>query len=86
MANRAKHQIDFGDAQGLWSDQNAVEIKLNFKDEPRYARIAKFDESTEEIWTAIFTLRSKKIRLISVRRARTKEKQEYGKSANSTGI
>ena len=77
-ANKAKHGIDFEEAQALWNDPDAVEIKLNYPDEERHARIAKlFDESTE-LWTAIFTFRSEKIRLISVRRARTKEKERYG--------
>ena len=84
--NQAKHKIDFVDAQALWSDQAGVEIKLNFKDEQRFARIAKRYANDKAIWTAIFTLRSENIRLISVRRARDKEKQEYGKSANSGRI
>ena len=77
-ANKAKHGIDFEEAQAHWNDPDAVEIKLNYPDEERHARIAKlFDERTE-LWTAIFTFRSEKIRLISVRRARTKEKERYG--------
>ena len=86
MSNRAKHGIDFADAQGLWLDRAGVEIKLNYPGETRYARIAKLDEAAEIIWTAIFTLRSEKVRLISVRKARTKEKQEYGKSTDNGGV
>ena len=44
-ANKAKHGIDFEEAQALWNDPDAVEVKLNYPDEERYARIAKlFDE------------------------------------------
>ena len=78
QSNKLKHGIDFEEAKALWNDPDAVEIKLNYPDEERHARIAKlFDESTE-LWTAIFTVRAEKVRLISVRRARTKEKQQYG--------
>jgi uncharacterized DUF497 family protein len=79
QTNKAKHGINFQEAQGLWNDQAGIEIQLPpFKNEQRYARIAKIAESQPEIWTAIFTLRSEKIRLVSVRRAREKEKETYG--------
>lgn len=84
--NKVKHEIDFGEAQMLWLDRAGIEIRLSFKEETRYARIAKISEADPEIWTAIFTLRSEKVRLISVRRARTKEKKVYGKSEDSAGI
>lgn len=77
-ANKKKHGIDFDQAVWLWNDPAAIEIELPYKDEHRYARIAKIAESHPEIWTAIYTLRSEKIRLISVRRAREKEKEAYG--------
>lgn len=77
-ANKRKHGIDFQEAQWLWNDQAAVEIELPYKEEHRYARIAKIAESHPEIWTAVYTLRSEKIRLISVRRAREKEREAYG--------
>ena len=79
QTNKAKHGIDFNEAQWLWNNQAGIEIELPpFKNEQRYARIGKIAESRPEIWTAIFTLRSEKIRLISVRRAREKEKETYG--------
>ena len=77
-ANKRKHGIDFQEAQWLWNDQAAVEIELPYKEEDRHARIAKIAESHPEIWTAVYTLRSEKIRLISVRRAGEKEKEAYG--------
>jgi uncharacterized DUF497 family protein len=39
--NKAKHGIDFEEAQALWNDPEAVEVKLHYPDEERYARIAK---------------------------------------------
>ena len=73
-----KHGIDFEEAQALWNDPCAIEIVLNYPNEERHARIAKLSEGGAEVWTAIFTLRSEGIRLISVRRARTREKEHYG--------
>jgi uncharacterized DUF497 family protein len=78
QSNKVKHGIDFEEAKALWNDPNAIEIELQYPDEKRRARIGKQFERSTELWTAIFTLRVEKIRLISVRRARTKEKQQYG--------
>jgi hypothetical protein len=77
-ANKLKHGIDFEEAKALWNDPNAIEVELQYQDERRHARIGKQFEGSAELWTAIFTLRAEKVRLISVRRARTKEKQQYG--------
>jgi uncharacterized protein len=78
QSNKVKHGIDFEEAKALWNDPNAIEIELQYPDENRRARIGKQFQGSTELWTAIFTLRVEKIRLISVRRARTKEKQQYG--------
>jgi uncharacterized protein len=77
-SNKTKHGIDFEEAQALWNDPDAVEVELKYPDEQRHARIARLFEGSTELWTAIFTLRSEKVRLSSVRRARTKEKEHYG--------
>jgi uncharacterized DUF497 family protein len=86
QANQAKHGISFKEAQALWDDPRGIEIRLSYPDEPRYARIAKRSEDDREVWTAIFTFRGENARLISVRRARDKEKATYGKSQNRPGI
>ena len=49
---------------------------VEFEFDPKKSQTNKAKQP--EIWTAIFTLRSEKIRLISVRRAREKEKETYG--------
>jgi uncharacterized DUF497 family protein len=77
-SNAQKHGMDFEAAKALWQDPKGGEIDLTFPDEPRYARIAKRSEAHREVWTAIFTLREGKLRLISVRRARAKERTTYG--------
>ena len=78
QSNKLKHGIDFEEAKALWNDPNAIEIELHNLDEKRSARIGKQFEGSNELWTAIFTFRGEKVRLISVRRARVKEKQRYG--------
>ncbi len=73
-ANNDKHGIDFIEAQELWNDPDRIEIPTKHLDEPRYVLIAMI---YNKHWAAIFTYRNKKIRLISVRRARKNEKEIY---------
>ena len=72
--NAEKHGVDFSQAQELWSDPGLVVLPSRFPDEPRYLAIGKLRELH---WTAIFTERSDRVRLISVRRSRKEEKQLY---------
>ena len=73
-SNRAKHGIDFVEAQGLWSDPMLPEIPAKTDDEPRYLVIGLIDEKH---WSAVITYRGANVRLISVRRARTEEVTLY---------
>jgi hypothetical protein len=73
-ANKAKHGLDFSEAQKLWLDVDAVEIPAKSAVEQRKMLIARIKE---KIWSAIFTERENKIRIISVRRARTNEEAIY---------
>ena len=75
-ANSAKHGIDFETATQLWNDGDRVEIHTTFPDENRSIMIGRIDK---KLWAAIFTRRGKSIRIISVRRARTKEAALYAK-------
>jgi uncharacterized DUF497 family protein len=74
LTNQEKHGIDFIDAQKLWNDPDRIEIPTKNLDEPRYILIAMINDRH---WSAIFTYRDDKIRLISVRRARDNEKEIY---------
>ena len=74
LTNRKKHGIDFETTRSLWLDDRRVEIEMAFPDEKRWALIANIEG---KVWTAIYTLRDETIRLISVRRARTKEVRLY---------
>ena len=72
--NRAKHGIDFGEAQSLWNDPMLLEIPAKTDDELRFLVIGRIDERH---WSAVITYRGGNIRLISVRRARTEEVALY---------
>ena len=72
--NRIKHGIDFVRAQELWEGPIAG-FETPHLDEVRELVIGKIGT---EFWTAVVTKRDKKIRIISVRRSREKEKAFYG--------
>ena len=73
-SNKIKHGIDFIGAQLLWLDKNRIEIPLKFIDEERFIIIGKI---YYQYWSAIFTYRESKVRIISVRRSRENEKEIY---------
>ena len=70
----SKHGIDFLEAQALWKDEDRVIFPANSDTEQRYALIAELEQ---KIWVAFFTIRKNRTRIISVRRARKKEKEVY---------
>lgn len=73
-ANRTKHGIDFDEAQHLWSDPNRAEFLARFADESRFGLVAQVGG---RLWTAIFTKREHRTRIISVRRSRPNEEAFY---------
>ncbi len=74
QANLAKHGLDFVAAQALWLDDSRVEIPARTVDEPRFVTIGVIEGRH---WSAVFTLREGRIRLISVRRSRREEVAIY---------
>ena len=72
--NHEKHGIDFFEAQLLWEDPDRVVIPAKTTDEPRYLLIGKIGE---KYWSAVFTHRLEKLRIISVRRSRSEEVDIY---------
>ena len=74
-ANKAKHGIDFMEAQALWLDSDRLELPARPMDEPRFLLVGQIRQT---LWTATVTYRHEEtIRLISVRRARDSEKAQY---------
>jgi uncharacterized DUF497 family protein len=73
-SNWKKHGMDFDHARDLWLDEQGLIVPARTEQEPRFALIAQCDG---KVWTCIFTRRSNRIRIISVRRARDVEKEKY---------
>ena len=73
--NKDKHGIDFVEAQALWQDSGLVDAPVASEDEPRFLVIGRIEGKH---WTAVCTLRSEVVRIISVRRSRKAEVDFYG--------
>jgi hypothetical protein len=58
----------------LWEDTDRIEIPARTTDEPRWQLVGRIGDV---IWPAFFTYRDGVIRIISVRRARSAEKELY---------
>ncbi|OFZ45826.1 MAG: hypothetical protein A2381_03595 [Bdellovibrionales bacterium RIFOXYB1_FULL_37_110] len=91
--NKQKHGLNFYEAQILFFDNNALQLKtLTVDEERRYLLIAMLENKH---WSLIFTIRelesgegfTNKIRIISARRSRQKERDLYEKNkTDSTRI
>ncbi len=73
-ANKAKHGIDFAEAQQLWEDGYRSINQTRSETEVRWLVTSQL---FGRFWTAVYTWRGKVIRLISVRRAREMEIEHY---------
>jgi len=73
-SNKQKHGIDFVEAQSIWDDPEVLEIPLKSDDELRIMMIARIEGKH---WSAIITRRKNHVRIISVRRSRTEERELY---------
>ena len=73
-SNRDKHGIDFVEAQLLWQDADRIQIPARTQGEPRFMLIGRIGATH---WSAIFTFRGEKVRIISARRSREKEVEQY---------
>ena len=74
QSNKAKHGIDFVEAQALWDDSELVEIRARTTDEARYVVLGQIEGKH---WSAVITYRGDVTRIISVRRSRESEKTIY---------
>ncbi len=73
--NHSKHGIDFREAQRLWEDPYSFELPSpQSEDEERFLVLGEINLKN---YTAIITYRDTNIRIISVRRSRTKEIKLY---------
>lgn len=74
-ANLDKHGISFIDAQALWNDPDL--LKIPARPTTGEARTLFIGKLRGRHWSAVVTLRDDEVRIISVRRSRTKEVQLY---------
>ncbi len=74
QANKAKHGIDFVDAQALWLDEALAEVPARSDSETRFLVVGLMGDKH---WSAFITYRGENIRLISVRRSRPEEVSIY---------
>ena len=72
--NKAKHGIDFDEAQVLWKDARMLEAPAKTDDEPRFLVIGKIGDNH---WAAVCAHRGDTVRIITVRRARKQEIDHY---------
>ena len=72
--NRAKHGIDFEQAKRLWDGKVVTVPSRGEYGELRYVALGMIDGKH---WTAVFTRRGERTRIISVRRSRAKEAAIY---------
>ena len=77
-SNLEKHGIGFIEAQQLW-DNETVELPLQTLSESRFIVVGTIKQ---KFWSAIITYRGDSIRIISVRRSRNKEIQDYESEEN----
>lgn len=70
MSNLVKHGINFTDAKKLWRDPKVLVIRASQVIESRWVAIGRIGEN---FWSAIFTMRDDRIRIISVRSSRARE-------------
>ena len=69
-SNKAKHGIDFFEVQALWTDPDLLEIPGKVSGEPRHIMIGRI---ADKHWACVVTYREGRTRIISARRARSKE-------------
>ncbi len=72
--NADKHGVDFERAQHLWQDAGLLILPARSETEPRLLAVGRIKDHH---YTAVFTERAGKVRLISVRRSRMEERDLY---------
>ncbi|MFC2156524.1 BrnT family toxin [Acidobacteriota bacterium] len=75
--NLKKHGIDFADAIFVLEDEHALTIRETYSNEVRMITIG--EDSLGRILVVVSTLRGKRIRIISARKATIKEIIQYEK-------
>ncbi len=72
--NVAKHGIDFEAAKEIWQDPKRIILPARSETETRWVTVGLIHG---KFWTAVYTTRNERTRIISVRRARIQEIKLY---------
>ncbi len=75
--NKGKHGIFFEEAEALWNDLDLIEIPGRW--DASEERVGVIGRIAGRYWTAFITYRDNKVRIISVRYSRKKEREVYEK-------
>ena len=75
VSNLKKHGVDFADAVTVLEDERAITISEEYTDEPRFVTIGM--DSLSRILVVVYTWRENRIRIISARKAISKEIKKY---------
>ncbi len=75
QTNLRKHRVDFADAATVLSDEQAITIVDEEPEEDRYVAIGM--DALGRVLVVVYTLRGRRIRLLSARRATRKERAQY---------
>ena len=75
ISNLKKRRINFTDSVTVLEDENAITINEDYHDEERFITIGM--DSFNRILVVVYTWRENRIRIISARKATTKEINQY---------
>jgi hypothetical protein len=75
-ANYRKHGIAFADAVSVFSDESAITIDDDNPDEERFVTMGM--DAFGRVLVVVYTWREDNVRLISARKAVSKEQRQYG--------
>ncbi|MGH7842744.1 MAG: BrnT family toxin [Candidatus Binataceae bacterium] len=76
--NRQKHRIDFADAAAVFQDDLAVTVADDDSAEDRYVTLGM--DALGRVLVVAYTVRGELIRIISPRRATSRERAQYKES------
>ena len=74
-SNYKKHRVRFADAVGVFEDENAVTLRDEHESEDRYITIGR--DFLSRILVVVYTFRDIVIRIISARKATSRERKIY---------
>lgn len=75
-ANLKKHGVDFADAATVLHDEQALTVREDEQGEERYITIGT--DALGNVLVVVYAWRGERPRLISARKAKPREREQYG--------